>query len=79
MGGSLALALRPHADKITGIELDAASREYALKNGIVDAATDDLKAGVSEADTVILAAPVQMIRNMIEKRIGAYLRSNTRC
>ena len=77
MGGSLALALRPHADKITGIELDAASREYALKNGIVDAATDDLKAGVSEADTVILAAPVQMIRNMIEKRIGAYLRSNT--
>lgn len=77
MGGSLALALRQHADKITGIDLNAASREYALKNGIVDAATDDLKTGVSEADTVILAAPVQMIRNMIEKRIGAYLRSNT--
>ncbi len=77
MGGSLALALRQHADKITGIELNAVSREYALDNKIVDAATDDLKAGVSEADTVILAAPVQMIRTMIERRIGSYLRSNT--
>ncbi len=77
MGGSLALALRNHADTITGIEVNAASREYAIKNGIVDAATDDLKAGVSEADTVILAAPVQMIRSMIEQRIGSYLRSNT--
>ena len=77
MGGSLAVALRDHADTITGIELNAESREYALKNGIVDAVTDDLKAGVSEADTVILAAPVQMIRSMIEQRIGSYLRSNT--
>lgn len=77
MGGSLALALRPHADTITGIDLNAVSREYALANKIVDAATDDLKAGVSEADTVILAAPVQMIRTMIEQRIGSYLRSNT--
>ena len=77
MGGSLAVALRNHAETITGIEVNAESREYALKNGIVDAATDDLKAGVSEADTVILAAPVQMIRSMIEQRIGSYLRSNT--
>ncbi len=77
MGGSLAVALRNHADTITGVDVNAASREYALKNGIVDAATDDLKAGVSEADTVILCAPVQMIRTMIEQRIGSYLRSNT--
>jgi prephenate dehydrogenase len=77
MGGSLAMALRPHSETITGVELNAASREYALKNGIVDTVTDDLKAGVSEADTVILAAPVQMIRSMIEQRIGSYLRSNT--
>lgn len=77
MGGSLAMALRPHSETITGIESNAASREYALKNGIVDTVTDDLKAGVSEADTVILAVPVQMIRSMIEQRIGSYLRSNT--
>lgn len=77
MGGSLAVALRNHAETITGVDVNAASREYALKNGIVDTATDDLKAGVSEADTVILCAPVQMIRTMIEQRIGSYLRSNT--
>ncbi len=77
MGGSLALALRNHAETITGIDPSAESREFALKNGIVDAVTDDLKAGVSEADTVILAAPVQMIRSMVEQRIGSYLRSNT--
>ncbi|MEP6987971.1 MAG: prephenate dehydrogenase/arogenate dehydrogenase family protein [Chloroflexota bacterium] len=77
MGGSLAVALRNHAETITGIDPSAESREYALKNGIVDAVTDDLKTGVSEADTVILAAPVQMIRSMIEQRIGSYLRSNT--
>ena len=77
MGGSLAMALRNHADTITGVDVNAESRDFALENGIVDAATDDLKAGVSEADTVILAAPVQMIRTMIEQRIGSYLRSNT--
>ncbi|MBI1278501.1 MAG: prephenate dehydrogenase/arogenate dehydrogenase family protein [Anaerolineaceae bacterium] len=77
MGGSLAAALRNHAETITGVDVNAASREFALKNGIVDAATGDLKGGVSEADTVILAAPVQMIRTMIEQRIGSYLRSNT--
>jgi prephenate dehydrogenase len=77
MGGSLALALRPHAETITGIELNAESRQYALEHNIVDAATDDLKAGVSEADTVILAAPVRMIQTMVEQRIGSYLRSNT--
>ncbi len=77
MGGSMAVALRDHAETITGIDPSAESREFALKNGIVDTATDDLKAGVSEADTVILAAPVQIIRSMIEQRIGSYLRSNT--
>ena len=77
MGGSLALALRGHAERITGIELNAESRRYAVDNKIVDAATDDLKAGVSDADTVILAAPVRMIQQMVEQRIGSYLRSNT--
>lgn len=77
MGGSLALALRPYADKITAVEMDAETREYALRRGMVDEATDDLKAGVSEADVVILAAPVRAILSMIRNRIGAYLRMNT--
>lgn len=77
MGGSMALALREHADQITGVELNVESRRYALENKIVDVATDDLREGVAEADTVILAAPVRAIQAMVERRIGSYLRSNT--
>ncbi len=77
MGGSLARALRSRAEVITGVDRDPETLKYALDHGIVDVATDDLKAGVSEADTVILAAPVRVIIQMIEGRIGSYLRSNT--
>lgn len=77
MGGSMALALRSCADVIVGVELDADARAYALEKGIVDQVTDDLRAGVSEADAVILAAPVRVVLAMIRDRIGSYLRSNT--
>lgn len=77
MGGSLALALRDYAETITGVDPDAATRQFALENKIVDTVTDDLKAGVTDADTVILCAPVQMIVTMLTRRIGSYLRSNT--
>jgi prephenate dehydrogenase len=76
MGGSLALALRGHAETITGVEMDAASRDYALRCGIVDEATDDLRAGLAQADTVILAAPVRGILDLLHNRLGAYVRSN---
>lgn len=77
MGGSLALALRRYAGTITGVEMNPTAREYALAHGVVDVATDDLKAGVADADVVILAAPVRVILEMVTNRIGAYLRSNT--
>ena len=59
MGGSLALALRQYADRITGIDLDAAARAQALHRRLVDCATADLQAGVNHADVVILATPVR--------------------
>lgn len=77
MGGSLALAMRDHADHITGIDLSESARDYALRRGIVDCATDDLYEGVNPADVVILAAPVRVIVEMLQMRIGSYLRSNT--
>lgn len=77
MGGSLALALRPYADQVTGIDPSSITRDYALRQGIVDHATEDLRAGVSDADVVILAAPVKAIIELVHKRIGAYLRANT--
>ncbi|MDQ7027383.1 MAG: prephenate dehydrogenase/arogenate dehydrogenase family protein [Anaerolineae bacterium] len=77
MGGGLAMALRDHAETITGVDMNAQVRQYALANGIVDSVTDDLYKGVHEADTVILAAPVRVITEILQKRIGSYLRSNT--
>ncbi|RMG86154.1 MAG: prephenate dehydrogenase [Chloroflexi bacterium] len=77
MGGSLALALRPHIETIVACDPNPASREYALANGIVDEATDDLREAVSDAETVVMAAPVRTIIQIITNRIGAYLRSNT--
>ncbi len=77
MGGSLALALRGMAETIVGVDVDEATRAYAVEHGIVDVATADLHDGVAEADTVILAAPVRVIREMLQQRLGSYLRSNT--
>lgn len=77
MGGSMALALRDYADEITGVDLSANTRDYAVKHGIVDNATDELYAGVNHADVVILAAPVRVILEMLKMRVGSYLRSNT--
>ena len=77
MGGSLALAMRAHADHISGVDSDERAREYALRRGMVDCATDDLYAGVNRADVVILATPVGAIVEMLQMRIGSYLRSNT--
>ncbi len=77
MGGSLALAMRDYADHITGIDPDERACSIALEDGIVDCATDDLHAGVNRADVVVLAAPVRAIVEMLEMRVGSYLRSNT--
>ncbi len=77
MGGSLALALQDHADRITGVELNAAARELALAKGIAAEVTADLREGVADADVVVLATPVRSIIEMLEQRLGAWLRSNT--
>lgn len=77
MGGSIALALRGMAEVITGVDVNPATREYAVANGIVDQASDNLQASVADADVVILAAPVQVILEMLHQRIGSYMRSNT--
>jgi prephenate dehydrogenase len=77
MGGSLARALRPFAGTISGVEMNPQAREFAVANGVVDTVTDDLREGVSDADVVILAAPVRVIIDLLNNRIGSYLRSNT--
>lgn len=62
MGGSLALALREHVDVIVGVDRHAATRQMALREGIVDEVTADFGEGVGGgADAVILATPVRSI------------------
>jgi prephenate dehydrogenase len=77
MGGSMAIALRERCDIITGMDMNPETRRFALDNKIVDNATDDLYSAVHQADTVILAAPVRIIIEMLQKHISTYLRSNT--
>lgn len=77
MGGSLALALREHAGQVIGVETSAAARALALERGIVASATADLREGVADADVVVLATPVRSIIEMLEQRLGTYMRSNT--
>lgn len=77
MGSSLALALRNHADEVIGVDPHPMTQAYAIDNQVVDHVTADLREGVHEADTVILAAPVRVIVELLNRRIGSYLRSNT--
>jgi prephenate dehydrogenase len=61
MGGSLALALRPYTPHLTAVDPDPTTRQTALSQGLVDAATDNLAEGIKAADLLILAAPVRAI------------------
>jgi prephenate dehydrogenase len=67
MGGSLALALRGYCDCIIGVDLDPQTLELARENKVVDRATDDLAEALSQADLVVLAAPVRANLALLEK------------
>ncbi len=77
MGGSMALALRGQVGSLTGVDPNEDTLAYAIDRGIIDRGTSRLQEGVKDAGTVILAAPVQIILEMLRNRIGSYLRSNT--
>lgn len=61
MGGSLALALRGHVGALIGVDRHAATRQQALRDNVVDVVTDDVTAGVAQADLIVLATPVNAI------------------
>src|SRR3989304_4176389 len=69
MGGSLALALKGKCAALYGIDSHPATLELALDKKIVDAAdTDPARLSVlPQADLVILATPVPVIINFIQK------------
>jgi prephenate dehydrogenase len=67
MGGSLALSLRGKCAALYGIDADSATLELALSQQIVDSASSDPAALLSQADIVILSAPVPVILTLLDK------------
>ena len=75
MGGSLALALREArwADRLIGVDRDAATSAAAVDAGAIDSGTTDLAAGVAAADVVLLATPVRTILRLLPE-VGRHAR-----
>jgi prephenate dehydrogenase len=69
LGGSVAKAARAQglARSIVGVGRDRARLQAALDDGGLDHATDDLSEGVRDADVVVLAAPVRVIEDLLER------------
>lgn len=67
MGGSLALALRGRVAGLLAVEQRAATRQTALREGIVDAAVKELTPDVPAVDLLVLATPVRAILDTLER------------
>lgn len=68
IGGSLGAAWRRSGavERVIGYDPDEAAREIALQRGAVDETCDDAQTAISQADTVVLAAPVDAVIAMAE-------------
>ena len=66
MGGSMALALRGKCAALYGADSDLSTRDLALRQNIVDLADADPSKLLSQADLVILAAPVPAILSLLD-------------
>jgi prephenate dehydrogenase len=71
MGASLALAVRSHYARITGVARRAETVREALARGVVDAATTSFEEGVTDADLIVLATPVRTIIAQMPALAGA--------
>jgi prephenate dehydrogenase len=73
MGGAVGLAARRAnaALRVTGVTAKRETVEKARQMGAVDEATLDLRAGVQDADLVVLAVPVHLIPAMAQSALSA--------
>lgn len=67
IGGSVALALKKQANAplCVGVGRNQASLDQALALNIIDEATTDIAAALSDADMVLIAAPVAQTKNIL--------------
>ncbi len=67
MGGSLAASLYSHCSRITGIDQNQESLDYALDKRWIDDGYSNLKDGLSGVDAIILATPVRTILRYLDE------------
>ncbi len=69
IGGSLAIELRRKAlaDSIVGVGRSAANLDAAKRLGVVDDVTQDIGAGVNDADLVVISVPVLKIGETVSR------------
>jgi prephenate dehydrogenase len=65
MGGSLALALKGKCAKVIGLDIDPESLKIAMEQHIVDDAVDQIGSFISEVDCIVLATPVNLIKQYL--------------
>lgn len=77
IGGSLGLAIkRSNLEyKIIGIDVNADNLNIALKRNAIDEGTKDLKTGVSDADIVFLATPINTMFD-VARAIAPHLKNH---
>jgi prephenate dehydrogenase len=67
MGGSLALALKDCCQRLSALDIDMHTLEFARRQGIVHSASNDPAAILAGADLVILACPVPAIVDWLNR------------
>lgn len=67
MGGSLAMGLKGHCHALIGFDSHSATLELALSKNIIDRADSDSAALLPQADLLILATPIPVIINIIQR------------
>lgn len=67
MGGSLAMALKPHVKSIIAIDNNFQTLEKAKEQGLVIEATSNLASGIRRADLLVLSTPVNTIIDLLNQ------------
>jgi prephenate dehydrogenase len=67
MGGSLAMALRGHCQRLLGFDPDPDTLELARREGVVDIASSIPEEVLPEADLIIVATPVLAILDWVHR------------
>lgn len=74
IGGSIALSLKsrkPDEYRITGFDVRSEHSDRALSSGAVDAVADTAEEAVDGVDCVVLAVPVDRIRQILKQLAGS--------